>query len=391
MEAEQATLEGSKVRPVRPKQGVIAVDVEANTHCHVDTDLAVCPSRIQRDKAPLSGGNHHMLTRQNAMRDVELTCALEQEKSHQQFIIDCLRMLLLTESTLHWLNLIWNHSTPNRKAFLLGHINNWANEVSLGASNNNCQNSAASNSQTSGKSYLPSSTVPSLMSKVTSVSSVTSDAAPAYRKTPMPVLNGSSGNENKDGMQDPTQALPVWIVGHHQPKMSRHTTSVNVNLQESNDDFNMPISTAAQMGTKHKCTGHHNSQVTSEVEEADSKGPDIDNSDTDVQLPKVPCVTTTTNIIASKSTKKPHTSQLDDTMVEGSGWLASAAMSQSQVSSIATNSTGTGCLCYTNGHLPPALQEQRKWTKWVLPALVTWAGSLGDLWVIPDQELMQVL
>ncbi|KAI6114959.1 hypothetical protein EDD16DRAFT_1520818 [Pisolithus croceorrhizus] len=54
------------------------------------------------------------------------------------------------------------------------------------------------------------------------------------------------------------------------------------------------------------------------------------------------------------------------------------------------NSTGTGHLHYINGHLPPALQEDRKWTKQVLPALVTWVRSLGDPWVIPDPELMQL-
>ncbi|KAI5983544.1 hypothetical protein EDD15DRAFT_2376339 [Pisolithus albus] len=253
MEAKQAMLEGGKARPVRPKWGVsqqrptnicaaphvdAAVDMEANTHCHVDTGLA------------------------DAMRNVEATCALEQEESHQRFVINCfIMMLLLTESTLHWLNLIWNCSMPNRRAFLLGCINDWANEVPLSASNHNHQNSTASDSQTGGKSYPPSSTVPSLTSKATSVSSATSDVAPAYRKTPMPASNGSSGGENKDGTQDPTQALPVQIIGHHQPKMSRHPTSVNVNLQESDDDFDMPISTAAQAGTKHKHTGHHDSEV----------------------------------------------------------------------------------------------------------------------------------
>ncbi|KIK10647.1 hypothetical protein PISMIDRAFT_124112 [Pisolithus microcarpus 441] len=52
---------------------------------------------------------------------------------------------------------------------------------------------------------------------------------------------------------------------------------------------------------------------------------------------------------------------------------------------------GSGHVHYINGHLPPLLQEDRKWTKQVLPALVTWAGSLGDPWVIPDQDLMRAL
>ncbi|KAI6011236.1 hypothetical protein PISMIDRAFT_112320 [Pisolithus microcarpus 441] len=52
---------------------------------------------------------------------------------------------------------------------------------------------------------------------------------------------------------------------------------------------------------------------------------------------------------------------------------------------------GSGHVHYINGHLPSLLQEDRKWTKQVLPALVMWARSLGNPWVIPDQDLMQAL
>ena len=65
----------------------------------------------------------------------------------------------------------------------------------------------------------------------------------------------------------------------------------------------------------------------------------------------------------------------------------------SQTPSAGTNSTGMGggCFRYMNRHLPPALQEDRKWTKQILPALLRWAGSLGDPWVIPDQDLVRTL
>jgi len=65
----------------------------------------------------------------------------------------------------------------------------------------------------------------------------------------------------------------------------------------------------------------------------------------------------------------------------------------SQMPSAGTNSAGTGGgrFHYMNGHLPPALQEDRKWTKQILPALLRWAGSLGDPWVIPDQDLVRTL
>ena len=62
----------------------------------------------------------------------------EQESTHVQqglealFHLLCvlfglLIMLLLTESTLYWLNRIWTPRPPNKKARLLGRINCWSN------------------------------------------------------------------------------------------------------------------------------------------------------------------------------------------------------------------------------------------------------------------------
>ena len=39
-------------------------------------------------------------------------------------------------------------------------------------------------------------------------------------------------------------------------------------------------------------------------------------------------------------------------------------------SSAGTNSMGGGHTCYINGDLPSALQEDRKWTKVILPAVM---------------------
>jgi len=80
-------------------------------------------------------------------------------------------------------------------------------------------------------------------------------------------------------------------------------------------------------------------------------------------------------------------------MTEQSGDLAIVAGTASQTPSAGTNSAGTdgGRFRYMNGHLPPALQQDRKWTKQILPALLRWAGSLGDPWVIPDQDLVRTL
>ncbi|KAI6000460.1 hypothetical protein EDD15DRAFT_2193093 [Pisolithus albus] len=242
------------------------------------------------------------------MSEVELTHAPEREKSHQ-----CM---------------------PNRRALLLGCVNNWANEVRPSASNNTPQNSAASDSQTGGKSYPPSSTVPSLTTKATSVSSATSDVAPEYRRTPAPVSNGSPVDEDKDGTQDATP-LPARIAGHHRLRMSGRPTSANVNPQESDDDCERPISKAAWTGTKRKRTGYPDFELaTPEAAEADDEGSGIDHSDEDIylqQLAKVPHVTAMTNVIASNSTKKPRTSQHGDMTVGGSRQSASAAAYRTNV------------------------------------------------------------
>ncbi|KAI6118058.1 hypothetical protein F5141DRAFT_1211888 [Pisolithus sp. B1] len=136
------------------------------------------------------------------MANVETAHALEQEKTHQRSVhVSSLTMLVLTELTLYWLNLTWNLSMPNKKALLLGHVNNWANEVrpSIGAGTS--QNSTASNSQTGGKSYLLSSTVPSLTTNATSVTSEASSAVPAYRETLVPALTGFPHPEDEDDTQ----------------------------------------------------------------------------------------------------------------------------------------------------------------------------------------------
>ncbi|KAI6126539.1 hypothetical protein F5141DRAFT_1060285 [Pisolithus sp. B1] len=415
MEVEQAMQESSKAKPLRPRSSMdpkrltalsdapcVDADVDANPY-HMDI-TAVVPVVTQRDKLSLSSGSNRALRRQYVMGDVEPTCALEKEKLHQQSAaFSSLMMLVLTKSTLYWLNLTWNCSMPNKRALLLSHVNNWANEVRPSISSSTPQNSAASDSQTGGKSHPPSSTVPSLTTKATSVSSAASAIAPAYRETMAPAVIAFPQSEDEGDAQDPAvedvnstpvpTTLPVrlWVAGHHQPhKVVEHTTSMNVNPSTSNDDFDRPISNVvAQMGSKCRHEGYNNSQyvTTSNVDDMD----DERSNTGDGMTAKAPHVTAMTNVIAEKPAKKPCTSLCGDVMAEGSGHLAPVTTITGQALSTGTNSMGSGCIHYINGHLPHLLQEGRKWMKLVLPALVTWAGSLGDPWVILDQDFMQAL
>ncbi|KAI6110927.1 hypothetical protein EDD16DRAFT_1710592 [Pisolithus croceorrhizus] len=405
MEIEQASQDGSKAKPVRPRRGTdqrrltplsgtphVDVDVGADPY-HEESTAVVAPAVIvQGDKPSLSGSNSRALRRQNAMADVELTRVPGQEKSHQ-------RSVDFPSLTI----------TPNKRALLLGRINNWANEVRPGVGSCTPQNSAASDSQTGGKSYPPSSTVPSLTTKATSVNSAASDAARSYRETSAPRVIGFPDPGDEGDAQDPAAedvdstpnpiALPVRlrVAGYHQQhKTVERTTSTNVNPSTSDDDFDRPISDVARTSLKCRHAGYSDSRFvsTSDADDVDDEVSNTGHRNVGSDLPqttKVLRVTAMTNVNADKPAKKPQTSLHDDITAEETGHSAPASTITSHVSTTGTSNTGSGRVRYINGHLPSSLQENRKWTKLVLPALVTWARSLGDPWVIPDQDLMRAL
>ncbi|KAI6153198.1 hypothetical protein BKA82DRAFT_34262 [Pisolithus tinctorius] len=302
-------------------------------------------------------------------------------------------MLLLTESTLHWLNLLWNISAPNRKALLLGRINKWANDVGPSSSNNSPQNSVPSDSHSNLTPHLPSSTVPSLTTNATSVSSAASDTILVYGRTPLINPSGlPTHDESGDDDKDQQGTVPVRFAGYCKTKLVACTANArfNLELEESNDDFNRPISNMALAGSKRKHTDHSSEYiVTSEVDEADDDG----HHDRNIHrcTPKAPelrCVTAMSNIVIDRPVKKAKTSNnFSEQGVNTVGLSSSAGPgTPSQVSSSGTS--GTRCIRYINLDLPATLQADRKWTKQILPALVMWAGSLADPWLIPDQDLM---
>ncbi|KIM59462.1 hypothetical protein SCLCIDRAFT_27290 [Scleroderma citrinum Foug A] len=248
----------------------------------------------------------------------------------------------------------------NKRAALLGHVKNqWANSIDCTEGNGTPQNTATSNCSTGGISHTPTSTTPSLTTKATSINSA---APPAY-KTPTPVT-----------------------------MLALHTADTTANLEESDIDFIMPISEAVKTSSKCKHAEFADAEYTlSDVDEVKNDG--YNDTDSLQQTKKISCVTAMTNITIDKPAKKLRTSPTSDTMAEQSGKLAIVSTT-SQTSSAGTNSAGMGGanhFCYMNGHLPPALQEDRKWTKQILPALLTWAGSLGDPWVISDQDIVWTL
>lgn len=133
-----------------------------------------------------SRSNVRPLKRHNAMATLADVAVEEQESArvqeelkvllHQLCVLFGLSimLLLLTESTLYWLNRISTPRPPNKRARLLSHINNWSNEVEVDDGDGTPPNTLASNSLTSETTYPPSSAAPSSTTIATTVSSAKS-------------------------------------------------------------------------------------------------------------------------------------------------------------------------------------------------------------------------
>ena len=89
--------------------------------------------------------------------------------------------------------------------------------------------------------------------------------------------------------------------------------------------------------------------------------------------------------------KKARANSHDQHGVSAVQEVASPSAMPSQMSSDGSSITGSGQIHYLNGNLPYELQEDRKWMKQILPALIMWAGNQPDPWIITDQNLVGVL
>ncbi|KAL4070464.1 hypothetical protein J3A83DRAFT_4188503 [Scleroderma citrinum] len=208
------------------------------------------------------------------------------------------------------------------------------------------QNSIVSDSDISAICHPLSSTVPSLTTKATSVSSVASNKALPHNWIPIAAQRGF-------------------------PTDNRVAECTIVNIEDSDNEFNNPIFKAAQSSSKCKYTDHHEYAMMSEVNDGEYG---VDHPDTDIlmQVLKPPHVTTKTNIMVDKPVKKAKTSSCGQHGAKAKGSeLAPLCTMLSQVSLIPSNSMGGSHMHYMNGNLPPQLLQDRKWTKPIIPALLT--------------------
>ena len=75
-----------------------------------------------------------------------------------------------------------------------------------------------------------------------------------------------------------------------------------IDQEESDNEFDKPVSKLVQTGSKHKHSGHNNSQyvTTSDLGKADNEESDTGYNDTDVhltQMVKKHCVTATVHLL----------------------------------------------------------------------------------------------
>ncbi|KAI6011501.1 hypothetical protein EDC04DRAFT_2765160 [Pisolithus marmoratus] len=140
---------------------------------------------------------------------------------------------------------------------------------------------------------------------------------------------------------------------------------------ESDNEFNQPIYEEAQTGLKHKQSDHDDDgYVTlSEVEDFNDGY-----EDHELQFCMGPakdlCVKMTNNEKKVKVMK-----DMDQEL--------------GQASSMMTRGKASKHHCQKN--LPSVLMEDRVWLKIIMPALLIWAGSLADPWMISDDKLVQSL
>ncbi|KAI5999821.1 hypothetical protein F5J12DRAFT_895067 [Pisolithus orientalis] len=304
-------------------------------------------------------------------------------------------LLLLTESTLFWLNLTWNVSAPNNRTLLAGHVKSWASSVAP-VGNGTPHNSVTLGSQvqTDGMPNLPHSTVSSLTTKATSVSSeisVTEDDqehAMSQESTECHMISNNvpavAHDEDEHYFGDPLTISTEFMWYQKPVEAMAHATNTSADAK-SDLEVENPISHAVQAGLKCRHTNHNNIEYvfSSKVENVDDGGSFCDLCDVNVcmKVVKESCVTTMTNIRIDKLVKK----------VKESRELALASSTSDQPLLMGTNSMTCRCICFINANLPEELQEDRRWSKQMLPTLLMWARSFPDPWAIPDLELMTAL
>ncbi|KAI6037078.1 hypothetical protein BKA83DRAFT_14508, partial [Pisolithus microcarpus] len=273
-------------------------------------------------------------------------------------------MLLLTESTLYWLNLTWNALSQDDPPD--NHVHHWIQTVPA---------TGAMAFRSQSKRTCPS--VPSLTTNATTASSAS--------------LKGLAHNKTFQGDQMPVPAhymdeevdqlsFHVKAVGHEEPKIIAST----VNNVESDEVFDRPIyeEVSARSKCKHLDRDDVDYVTSSEVEDFDDGDVEVD--DSSMKFGVWPAKESHVTRMVNNGIKKLKVEK--DAGQESEEKNTTAG----QVFSTGTNGMGKRHRA-KNRDLPSELTEEKLWVRQIMPALLLWARSLADPWSISDDNLVRVL
>ncbi|KIJ11314.1 hypothetical protein PAXINDRAFT_157348 [Paxillus involutus ATCC 200175] len=240
-------------------------------------------------------------------------------------------MLILTESTLYFLNHTWNIRT-NKKASLAGKINNWASVVEASSKGGSSQGPGSTLVQsTSTNSNVP---LPSTQTRTTS--------SIHTKFHPVPDVNVAGGFDEDE--QDDSQE---WEL------------AMQSNLKQG------------QAGTlKHKCAVVNKGYVTSsKVENTGDEDVEVEDKNKNDRMWH-PFSDLSYHVEHPKNESQNRTAF---NLLDGSSHCHDP-----------TINSANGRVQYTNTDLPAEVHKNSKWGKQICPALEAWAGSLPNTFSIGE-------
>ncbi|KAG2119083.1 uncharacterized protein F5147DRAFT_801844 [Suillus discolor] len=294
-------------------------------------------------------------------------------------------MLLLTESTLFFLNLTSSINATTQKLALGGRVTNWVSGVKPGKSEPSSRASSISTRE-------PPSTIFSHNTVSSAATSATQPPTPIpaaqTKYVPDDALTGAFGDEIDDsleyeatcteGKQDKGKTKVVSIFDENsdfdEPQVGQGLLQYDDSELELSREPRTPFTQAPNLKSfKRKA---NEILVLDEVSEAESVVSDWSMEVEGVNNPIV-CV--------------DELSQPEPIVVKKEKVLRTTT-STSVTTSVADMDTTPEHMkardAYCTVDLPAAIQADQRWMNKYLPTIMLWAGSYEDIWVIPDEVLL---
>ncbi|KAI6009048.1 hypothetical protein EDC04DRAFT_2610767 [Pisolithus marmoratus] len=289
-------------------------------------------------------------------------------------------MLLLTDSTVFFLNWIWEHRLNDKKVLLAGWVKNWVSIVNMNAT------------PTSHHSN-PAAPLPSHSSKDAMEQDIPDEEnnsqehryAIQHGTWIMPASDASTV-EVYDKLNSATSTEEA--MAHKTPTAIQHSTWITPAIDISTVDGYGELNVATQ-SLKWKCAAEDNGDTVSDFELDTKVG------DTEDLVMDGPHITAQTSLMVieptpSKTTKAKKVVHPKSISISASG--------SSVGSDVAVSHSDTTLSTKLKGKamkldLPPLLRNDHdyKFAKNVLPSLLLWYGNKGNVWSISEEDVIHIL